>query len=148
MRRGGQPARLRSDYWYGWSKRLHDACLQARALLLEQRGALLHLTFDCSSGLGNCAQHILAADNHADDIDNWNHCFGALPALPRSPIAAHAGDSVALLPCHCSTVCLVPLCRIPICIVQACVLVQSGRRSAFEASLSFIMQLERAVPPV
>jgi len=60
-------------------------------VLLEQRGALLHLTFDRSSGLCNCAKHILPADNHADDIDDWNHCLGALPALPRPPTAAHAG---------------------------------------------------------
>ena len=62
-------------------------------MLLEQRGALLHLTSDRSSGLGNCAEHVLPADNHADDIDDWNHRLGALPALPRPPSAAHAGKA-------------------------------------------------------
>jgi len=40
------------------------------------------------------------------------------------------------------------LAMMPIWIVQACVLVQSGRRSALEASLSFKVQLERTVRPV
>ena len=62
-------------------------------MLLEQRGALLHLNLGSSSGLGNCAQHILPADNHADDFDDWSHCLGALPAFHGSPIAAHAGES-------------------------------------------------------
>ena len=71
-------------------------------MLLEQCGALLHLNFDRSSGPGNCPQHILPADNHADDIDDWNHCLGALPALPRSPVAAHAGKAeFALSLQHC-----------------------------------------------
>ncbi len=43
---------------------------------------------------------------------------------------------------------LSPFALMPIWIVQACVLVQSGRRSALEASLSFKVQLERTVRPV
>ncbi len=66
-------------------------------MLLEQCGALLHLTSSRSSGLGDCTEHILPADNHADDIGDWNHRLGAFPAFHRSPVATHAGELVTLL---------------------------------------------------
>ena len=46
---------------------------------------ILHLIFSCSSGLGNNAQYIPPADNHAGDSGEWTDCFGAHPA-PHSPL--------------------------------------------------------------
>jgi len=102
-------------------------------VLLEQRGALLHLTFDSSSGLGNCAQHILPADNHADDIGDWNHRLGALPAL--------AGKvKYALSLQHCMP--YLPLQNLHMDHANMCP-GSKRQRSASEASLSLTVQPTR-----
>ena len=62
-------------------------------MLLEQRGALLHLDAGGRPGLGDSPQHLLPADHHADDPGDWHHCIGTLQTLHRPAAAAHAGDA-------------------------------------------------------
>lgn len=98
--------------------------------------------------------YVLPADNDFDDTGDWNHCFGAIPAFHRFPVAAHAGESVTHLRCTewsvslYLTACLSQLAMTPIWTVQACVFVHH-RRSALEAVLSLKVQLgTSAVDPV
>lgn len=116
-------------------------------MLLEQRGALLYLGFDRSSGLGDSAQHILPADNHADDIDDWDHRLGPLPALPRPPTAAHAGELALSLQNCLPCLSVANIAMTPIWIMRVCVHVQ--RATAQCQKLSGTSQCSKfAAPPV
>ena len=66
-------------------------CLQATAVVLEQRSACADLSVGSLPGLCNCSGPLLPAGHHAHDSHDGPHSPCSLQTLYKQSLAAHAG---------------------------------------------------------